>query len=194
LLVLGSGNLDETLRGYLTKYDCSSADINPIGGINKTDLKSFLKYAKTTFDLPSLESIVTATPTAELRPLSEESKVEQADEEEMGMTYAELDIFGRLRKVKKCGPLSMFEALCTKWKSIHTPSVVAEKVKRFFVFYSINRHKLTTLTPSLHCEDYGTDDNRFDHRPFLYNTSWKYQFEQIDKLVRIYEGKIEAKI
>lgn len=31
LLVLGSGNVDEALRGYLTKYDCSSADLNPIG-------------------------------------------------------------------------------------------------------------------------------------------------------------------
>lgn len=31
LLVLGSANVDECLRGYLTKYDCSSADINPIG-------------------------------------------------------------------------------------------------------------------------------------------------------------------
>jgi len=35
LLVLGTANLDEGLRGYMTKYDCSSADINPIGGINK---------------------------------------------------------------------------------------------------------------------------------------------------------------
>jgi NAD+ synthase (glutamine-hydrolysing) len=31
LLVLGSANVQEALRGYLTKYDCSSADINPIG-------------------------------------------------------------------------------------------------------------------------------------------------------------------
>ncbi len=31
LLVLGCANVDEGLRGYLTKYDCSSADINPIG-------------------------------------------------------------------------------------------------------------------------------------------------------------------
>lgn len=44
LLVLGSGNVDESLRGYLTKYDCSSADINPIGGIAKNDLKKFLVY------------------------------------------------------------------------------------------------------------------------------------------------------
>lgn len=46
LLVLGSANVDESLRGYLTKYDCSSADINPIGGISKTDLRRFLAYAK----------------------------------------------------------------------------------------------------------------------------------------------------
>ena len=46
LLVLGSSNVDEALRGYMTKYDCSSADVNPIGGISKTDLKSFLQYAK----------------------------------------------------------------------------------------------------------------------------------------------------
>ncbi len=26
-----AANVDEGLRGYLTKYDCSSADINPIG-------------------------------------------------------------------------------------------------------------------------------------------------------------------
>jgi NAD+ synthase (glutamine-hydrolysing) len=36
LLVLGSANVDEALRGYYTKYDCSSADINPIGAISKT--------------------------------------------------------------------------------------------------------------------------------------------------------------
>jgi hypothetical protein len=29
---LAAANVDEGLRGYLTKYDCSSADINPIGG------------------------------------------------------------------------------------------------------------------------------------------------------------------
>lgn len=38
LLVLGSANVDESLRGYLTKYDCSSADINPIGGISSMQI------------------------------------------------------------------------------------------------------------------------------------------------------------
>ena len=49
LLVLGSANVDEALRGYFTKYDCSSADINPIGGISKTDLRSFCRYMAPTY-------------------------------------------------------------------------------------------------------------------------------------------------
>jgi NAD+ synthase (glutamine-hydrolysing) len=31
----------------------------------------------------------------------------QLDEEEMGMTYEELGFFGRLRKLSRCGPVSM---------------------------------------------------------------------------------------
>lgn len=53
LLVLGSSNVDEALRGYFTKYDCSSADINPIGGIAKNDLKLFLSYFRSIFKLVS---------------------------------------------------------------------------------------------------------------------------------------------
>lgn len=44
LLVLASANVDESLRGYMTKYDCSSADLNPIGSISKTDLRCFCKF------------------------------------------------------------------------------------------------------------------------------------------------------
>jgi NAD+ synthase (glutamine-hydrolysing) len=32
----------------------SLADINPIGGISKTDLKKFIAYARDAFDLPIL--------------------------------------------------------------------------------------------------------------------------------------------
>ena len=45
LLVLGSANVDEALAGYFTKYDCSAADINPIGGIAKADVRRFLRFA-----------------------------------------------------------------------------------------------------------------------------------------------------
>uniref|UniRef100_A0A6I8RS29 Glutamine-dependent NAD(+) synthetase n=1 Tax=Xenopus tropicalis TaxID=8364 RepID=A0A6I8RS29_XENTR len=182
LLVLGSANVDESLRGYLTKYDCSSADLNPIGGISKTDLRGFIQYSIDRFQLHALKGIMSAPPTAELEPLTD-GKVSQTDEDDMGMTYAELSVYGKLRKVLKAGPYSMFCKLLLMWKNICTPKQVADKVKHFFRTYSINRHKMTTLTPAYHAESYSPDDNRFDLRPFLYNTAWNWQFRCIDNEV-----------
>ncbi|KAK7687710.1 glutamine-dependent NAD(+) synthetase [Cerrena zonata] len=180
LLVLGSANVDESLRGYLTKYDCSSADVNPIGAISKTDLKKFIAYAKDSFELPVLAEFLDAVPTAELEPITE--TYVQADEADMGMTYDELSVFGRLRKVEKCGPYSMFTKLVHEWGSFLSPTQVAEKVKHFFFEYARNRHKMTTLTPSYHAEQYSPDDNRFDLRPFLYPSRFPWQFKKIDAL------------
>ena len=42
----------------------------------------------------------------------------------MGMTYDELSVFGRLRKVEKCGPWSMFTKLCHEWGSFLSPQQV----------------------------------------------------------------------
>ncbi|CEH16715.1 glutamine-dependent nad synthetase with gat domain-containing protein [Ceraceosorus bombacis] len=181
LLVLGSANVDESLRGYLTKYDCSSADLNPIGAISKTDLKRFIAYATTAFDLAVLQSFLDAVPTAELEPIT--ADYVQADEADMGMTYDELSIFGKLRKVSKCGPWSMFSKLVVEWKDTHSPTQVAEKVKLFFFEYARNRHKMTTITPSYHAESYSPDDNRFDLRPFLYPARFPFQFRLIDQLL-----------
>jgi len=112
LLVLGSANVDEGLRGYMTKYDCSSADLNPIGAISKGDLKRMLIWASETYQIPVLGEIAGAPPTAELRPLADgadaSAEHSQLDEEEMGMSYEELGLFGRLRKLSRCGPVSMY--------------------------------------------------------------------------------------
>ena len=46
-----------------------------------------------------LEDVVKATPTAELEPTTE--NYVQSDEVDMGMTYQELSVFGRLRKIQR---------------------------------------------------------------------------------------------
>lgn len=124
--------------------------------------------------------IVTAPPTAELEPLHD-GALAQTDEEDMGMTYAELSQFGRLRKQSYCGPYSMFCKLVSTWRDCCTPREIADKVKHFFRCYAINRHKMTVLTPAYHAESYSPDDNRFDHRPFLYRANWSWQFKCIDE-------------
>ncbi|KAK1382348.1 Glutamine-dependent NAD(+) synthetase [Heracleum sosnowskyi] len=186
-LVLSTSNVDEGLRGHLTKYDCSSADINPIGSINKQDLRTFMRWAAVNLGYSSLADVEAAPPTAELEPIR--SNYIQIDEVDMGMTYEELSVYGRLRKISRCGPVSMFQNLCHKWGGRLSPSQVAEKVKFFFKYYSINRHKMTVLTPSYHAESYSLEDNRFDLRQFLYNTKWPYQFRKIDEMVKEIDGK-----
>lgn len=108
----------------------------------------------------------------------------------MGMTYDELSEYGRLRKQSYCGPYSMFCKLVASWKDAHSPQEIAEKVKHFFRCYAINRHKMTVLTPSFHAESYSPDDNRFDHRPFLYRVNWTWQFKSIDEEVSYFIKKI----
>jgi hypothetical protein len=65
---------------------------------------------------------------------------------------------------------------------------IAAKVQHFFRYYSINRHKMTTITPAYHAEAYSPDDNRFDLRQFLYNVRWPWQFHCIDQQVRHFCG------
>ncbi|KAJ9618044.1 NAD+ synthetase [Exophiala oligosperma] len=219
LLVLGSANVDEQLRGYLTKYDCSSADINPIGGISKVDLRMFLAHARDELELPLLQSFLDATPTAELIPTTNADSHTQSDEVEMGMTYAELSVMGRLRKIHRLGPWGVFEKLLPLWTApppdpetiatedhgahsdpqyVHsvahgesmTPRSVYEKVRRFFYYYAINRHKQTTLTPGLHMEQYSPDDHRYDMRPFLY-PSFTAQYRKMEGAVKALEEREE---
>lgn len=180
LLILGSANVDECLRGYLTKYDASSADINPIGGISKTDLKRFIKWAETNFHLPILQQFLSAVPTAELEPITHDYI--QSDEADMGFTYDELSILGRLRKSYKMGMVSMFSTLLMKWQD-RSPQEVYKKVRDFMYYYAINRHKMTTMTPGLYLENYTPDDNRFDLRPFLY-PRFAFEHRKIEDMIR----------
>lgn len=108
-----------------------------------------------------MDEFIEAIPSAELLPLSAGV---QADEEEMGLTYAELSDLGILRKVDKLGPWSSYLRLLSQWKRRpgFGPRQIAEKVYRFYRFYAINRHKATIITPNVHLSGYNPDDNRHE--------------------------------
>ena len=212
LLVLGSSNVDEILRGYYTKYDTSSADLSPLGSISKIDIRNFQRWARDKWDLPILtvhkpsrpdfetekqeltdqQEFLGATPSAELIPLSADVQADES-ESEMGLTYEELSVFGLLRKVDYLGPWSAYLRLLGQWKDRpgFGPREIAERVMRFFRFYAMNRHKATIITPSIHLSAYNPDDNRHDLRPFLYVVSWPWQFGKIRAHVDELEKKMD---
>lgn len=52
------------------------------------------------------------------------SEMNPSFQSDMGMTYAELSVIGRLRKISKCGPYSMFCKLIDMWKENYSLSQV----------------------------------------------------------------------
>lgn len=73
--------------------------------------------------MTALEVIEAAPSSAELIPLSDGAPA-QIDEIEMGLTYNELTILGRLRKSERCGPFSTFSRLVPVWKDIPVQEVL----------------------------------------------------------------------
>lgn len=77
-LVSGTGNKSEILIGYFTKHGDGACDIEPIGDLYKTDVFELAKY----MGVP--EEIINKPPRAGLWN-------NQTDEDEIGMTYENLD-------------------------------------------------------------------------------------------------------
>ncbi|MBU2542884.1 NAD+ synthase [Patescibacteria group bacterium] len=77
-LVLGTGNKTEIMTGYFTKHGDSGADLLPIGDLYKTEERELAKY----LGIP--QEIIDRPPTAGLWE-------GQTDEDELGITYDELD-------------------------------------------------------------------------------------------------------
>jgi len=77
-LVVGSGNKSELMTGYFTKYGDAAADILPLGGFFKTEVRQLAQQ------LGVPEEIIAKPPSAGLW-------AGQTDEGELGITYDELD-------------------------------------------------------------------------------------------------------
>lgn len=91
---------------------------------------------RTKYNIPAIDQILEAQPTAELEPL-QDGQLAQLDEVDMGMTYVELGIFGRLRKQNYAGPFSMFCRLVNDWNGLTPKEVIFFFLlfQHFEVFY-----------------------------------------------------------
>lgn len=118
LLVVGSGNKSELMVGYFTKYGDGGADILPIGDLYKTYVKELSKK------LGVPQRIIDKKPSAGLWP-------GQTDEEELGITYRELDL--------------ILYALIDMGLSLEKASELTEidisKVERVFMMIKRSEHK-----------------------------------------------------
>ena len=79
-LVAGTGNRSEAYVGYFTKWGDGAHDFNPFADLTVTEIYEFLRY----LDAP--KCVIEKAPSAALFD-------GQTDEMEMGVTYAEIDIY-----------------------------------------------------------------------------------------------------
>ena len=77
-MVAGTGNRSEIYMGYFTKWGDGAYDFNPISDLTVGEVYEFLEY------LGAPENIIRKAPSAGLYE-------GQTDEQEMGVTYAEID-------------------------------------------------------------------------------------------------------
>jgi NAD+ synthase len=87
-MVIGTGNKTEILLGYYTKYGDGGVDIEPIGGLYKTEVWELSR----SLEIP--ESIVMKNPSAGLW-------AGQTDEAELGISYVKVDKVLKMLEEKK---------------------------------------------------------------------------------------------
>jgi NAD+ synthase len=80
-LVLGTDHASEAVTGFFTKFGDGAADIIPLTGLTKRQGKMLL------MELNAPEQLYSKTPTADLL----DNNPGQADEDELGISYEELD-------------------------------------------------------------------------------------------------------
>jgi len=78
-LVCGTSNRTELLLGYFTKHGDGAADLRPLGGLYKTEVRALARY----MDVPPY--VIEKTPTADLW-------AGQTDEADLGAPYGLIDV------------------------------------------------------------------------------------------------------
>lgn len=117
-LVVGTSNKTELLIGYFTKYGDGGVDIEPLGNLYKTQVRQLARY------LGVSKHILEKVPSAGLW-------LGQTDEEELGISYGELDqILGLL--VDEGKSIEAAKSLC---------NIPEEKINQVGRRIEVNKHK-----------------------------------------------------
>ena len=81
MLVLGTDHAAESVTGFFTKFGDGGADLLPLAGLNKRQNQALLR------ELQAPELLWSKKPTADLL----DGQPQRADEEELGLTYDQID-------------------------------------------------------------------------------------------------------
>jgi NAD+ synthase (glutamine-hydrolysing) len=168
-VLLTTSNRSEAAVGYATMDGDTAGGLAPLGGIDKTYLRSWLQWMETTgpagaAPVPALALVNAQQPTAELRPCGP-GEVAQTDEADL-MPYDLLEAVEDSAIRDKHTPVEVLQELLPRYPA-HTPLQLATWIERFFRLWCQNQWKRERLAPSFHLDDRNVDPRSWCRFPIL---------------------------
>jgi NAD+ synthase (glutamine-hydrolysing) len=168
-VLLTTSNRSEAAVGYATMDGDTSGGLAPLGGIDKTYLRTWLVWMETTgpvglAPVPALRLINAQQPTAELRP-PDPAGLRQTDEADL-MPYDFLEAVEDSAIRDKHTPLEVLQELQPRYPE-QSPVQLATWIERFFRLWCKNQWKRERLAPSFHLDDRNVDPRSWCRFPIL---------------------------
>jgi len=181
-LLLTTSNRSEASIGYATMDGDTSGGWNPIGGIEKAYISTWLEWMLDkgieglSLSIDSVRSVLSQPPTAELREGGT-----QTDEDDL-MPYPVLDAIERAAITEKLAPLDVFHRTYPLFAEHHDKALYIGWVKKFFRLWSINQWKRERFAPSVLVDNQNLDPKTACRFPIL-SGSFKKELEELDLLL-----------
>lgn len=183
-LLLTTSNRSEGSVGYATMDGDTSGGFNPIGGVDKHFLRTWLSWMEVEGPVglgtvPALSFVNKLAPTAELRPLA----MQQTDEGDL-MPYEILDALERLAVAEKKDPTECYLLMSGKFSSRYPQKQIGQWTARFFRLWSISQWKRERLAPSFTLDDYNVDPRSWCRFPIL-SSGFSRELAELEAIVEI---------
>ncbi|MEZ4361783.1 MAG: NAD(+) synthase [Kofleriaceae bacterium] len=165
-VLLTTSNRSECAVGYATMDGDTAGGLAPLGGIDKTYLRQWLRWMEVTGPagvgpVAALSYINAQQPTAELRPPG----ASQTDEADL-MPYDLLEAVEDSAIRDKHTPLEVYLELAPRYPD-HRPVQLAGWIERFFRLWCRNQWKRERFAPSFHLDDRNVDPRSWCRFPIL---------------------------
>lgn len=166
-LLVTTSNRSEAAVGYATMDGDTSGGLCPLGGVDKTFLRDWLRWAEAGQEglveaLPALRFVNEQEPTAELRP--QDSL--QEDEKDL-MPYEILDFIEKASIRDKKTPRHILGLLSEAYSELYDDRQLFAYLKKFYQLWSRNQWKRERYAPSFHVDDENLDPKTWCRFPIL---------------------------
>jgi NAD+ synthase (glutamine-hydrolysing) len=188
-ILLTTSNRSEGAVGYATMDGDTAGGLAPLGGIDKSYLRSWLRWLEKKSllglePIPALGVINSQQPTAELRPSTH--GVAQTDEADL-MPYDFLEAVEDSAIRDKHTPTEVLQELLPRYPE-HPPQQLSIWIERFFRLWCQNQWKRERMAPSFHLDDRNIDPRSWCRFPIL---SGGFERELAEMRAYVAMGKAE---